>query len=72
MTIAEVAEAADVSVNTVYNYFPAKEDLFLDRSRGVVDRLSRCVRGRRRGESAADAVLRELRDEVEAVSPGSA
>ncbi|NUR29098.1 MAG: TetR/AcrR family transcriptional regulator [Catenulispora sp.] len=69
VTVAEVAEAANVSVNTVYNYFPAKEDLFLDRSKGVVDRLSRWVRGRRDGESAAEAVLRELREEVEAVSP---
>ncbi|MFF5010131.1 TetR/AcrR family transcriptional regulator [Streptomyces phaeochromogenes] len=69
VTMAEVADAADVSVNTVYNYFPAKEDLFFDRSRGVVDRLSRWVRGRRVGESAAFAVLRELREEVEAVSP---
>ncbi|MFE2357936.1 TetR/AcrR family transcriptional regulator [Streptomyces parvulus] len=69
VTVAEVARAADVSVNTVYNYFPAKEDLFLDRSRGVTDRLSRWVRGRRDGESAAYAVLRELRDEVESVSP---
>jgi AcrR family transcriptional regulator len=56
-------------VNTVYNYFPAKEDLFLDRSAGVVDRLARCVRGRAKGESAAEAVLRDLREEVEAVSP---
>ncbi|GGX41866.1 TetR/AcrR family transcriptional regulator [Streptomyces fructofermentans] len=70
VTMAEVADAADVSVNTVYNYFPAKEDLFFDRSRGIVDRLSRWVRGRRAGESAAAAVLRELRGEVEAVSPG--
>ncbi|MFD3379151.1 MULTISPECIES: TetR/AcrR family transcriptional regulator [unclassified Streptomyces] len=69
VTMAEVADAADVSVNTVYNYFPAKEDLFFDRSKGVVDRLSRWVRGRRIGESAAVAVLRELREEVEAVSP---
>ncbi|MEU9881261.1 TetR/AcrR family transcriptional regulator [Streptomyces phaeochromogenes] len=69
VTMAEVADAADVSVNTVYNYFPAKEDLFFDRSKGVVDRLSRWVRGRRVGESAAVAVLRELREEVEAVSP---
>ncbi|MET8248580.1 TetR/AcrR family transcriptional regulator [Streptomyces sp. NPDC005202] len=69
VTIADVAEAADVSVNTVYNYFPAKEDLFFDRSAGVVDRLARWVRGRDAGEWAARAVLRELREEVEAVSP---
>ncbi|WP_030339300.1 TetR/AcrR family transcriptional regulator [Streptomyces sp. NRRL S-1022] len=69
VTVAEIAEAADVSVNTVYNYFPAKEDLFFDRSAGMVDRLARWVRGRDAGESAARAVLRELRGEVEAVSP---
>ncbi|MCX4234483.1 TetR/AcrR family transcriptional regulator [Streptomyces sp. NPDC020707] len=69
VTMVDVADAADVSVNTVYNYFPAKEDLFFDRSKGVVDRLSRWVRGRDPGESAAAAVLRELREEVEAVSP---
>ena len=28
VTIAQIAEAADVSVNTVFNYFPTKEDLF--------------------------------------------
>ncbi len=69
VTIAEIAEAADVSVNTVYNYFPSKEDLFLDRVEGVVGKLSRCVRARDVGESAGAAVLRELRAEVEAVSP---
>ncbi|MGW2486810.1 TetR/AcrR family transcriptional regulator [Streptomyces sp. NPDC001606] len=69
VTVAEIAEAANVSVNTVYNYFPAKEDLFFDRSAGVVDRLARWVRGRPQGESAAAAVLRELREEIEAVSP---
>ncbi|MFG2792931.1 TetR/AcrR family transcriptional regulator [Streptomyces sp. NPDC048419] len=69
VTVAEIAEAADVSVNTVYNYFPAKEDLFFDRSAGLVDRMSRWVRGRGKGESAAAAVLRELREEVESVSP---
>lgn len=69
VTIAEVAEASDVSVNTVYNYFSTKEDLFLDRSRGIVERLSRFVRARDTGESAADAVLRELRELTETVSP---
>lgn len=69
VTVAEIAEAANVSVNTVYNYFPAKEDLFFDRSAGMVDRLARWIRGRDVGESAAGAVLRELRGEVQAVSP---
>ncbi|MFG2288562.1 TetR/AcrR family transcriptional regulator [Streptomyces sp. NPDC048595] len=69
VTIAEIAEAAEVSVNTVYNYFPAKEDLFLDRGKGLIDRLSRFVRARAAGESAAAAVLRELREEVVSVSP---
>ncbi|QQC91431.1 TetR/AcrR family transcriptional regulator [Streptomyces alfalfae] len=69
VTVAEIADAADVSVNTVYNYFPAKEDLFLDRGEDVVDRLPGYVRGRRAGESAAAAVLRRLRADVESVSP---
>jgi AcrR family transcriptional regulator len=34
-TVADVAEAAGVSVKTVFNYFPAKEDLFFDRAEEV-------------------------------------
>jgi AcrR family transcriptional regulator len=30
VTVAEVAAAARVSVKTVFNYFPTKEDLFFD------------------------------------------
>ncbi|MEU5049447.1 TetR/AcrR family transcriptional regulator [Streptomyces sp. NPDC021096] len=69
VTIAEIAAAADVSVNTVYNYFPAKEDLFLDREDDVVQWLATVVRDRPAGESAAEAVLRALRAEVVALSP---
>ncbi|WP_411080890.1 TetR/AcrR family transcriptional regulator [Streptomyces sp. cmx-18-6] len=69
VTVAEIAELADVSVNTVYNYFPAKEDLFLDRMKGVTQRVARYIRARDKGESAAEAVLREVRAAVVAVSP---
>ncbi|NYI06465.1 TetR/AcrR family transcriptional regulator [Allostreptomyces psammosilenae] len=66
VTMAEVARHADVSVNTVYNYFASKEDLFFDREEEVVDRLAAMVRERRVGESAARAVLRTLREQVAA------
>ncbi|QFY09467.1 TetR family transcriptional regulator [Nonomuraea phyllanthi] len=64
VTIAEVAEAAEVSVNTVYNYFPAKEDLVLPPEEASPDRLAGIVRGRAPGQSAAGAVLARLREEV--------
>lgn len=69
VTIAEIAEAADVSVATVYNYFPAKEDLFFDREEETVDRYSRFVRERAPGQSAAHAILERMRAEVEECSP---
>ncbi|WP_031025926.1 TetR/AcrR family transcriptional regulator [Streptomyces albus] len=64
VTIAEIAEAADVSVNTVYNYFPAKEDLFFDREEEMADRTAALVRDRAPGQSAADAVLGQLRQDI--------
>ncbi|MDT0269988.1 TetR family transcriptional regulator [Streptomyces sp. DSM 44915] len=65
VTVAEVAEAAEVSVNTVYNYFPAKEDLFFDREEEIVDRPSARVRERGPGASASDAILGGLRSDIE-------
>lgn len=69
VTIAEIAEAAEVSVNTVYNYFPAKEELFFDREDEMVDRYPRFVRERAPGQSAAHAILERMRVEVEERSP---
>jgi AcrR family transcriptional regulator len=60
VTVADVARAADVSVNTVFNYFPRKEDLFFDRAAEVIERLATVVRERRPGESALAAVRRDL------------
>src|SRR3954447_18223229 len=39
VTVAEIARAADVSAKTVFNYFPAKEDLFFDAEDAVRDAL---------------------------------
>ncbi|MFE4016192.1 TetR/AcrR family transcriptional regulator, partial [Streptomyces sp. NPDC059101] len=64
VTIAEVAAAADVSINTLYNYFEAKEDLVLPPDEASPQRLADIVRARRPGESAARAVLGRLRDEL--------
>lgn len=62
VTVAEVARAADVSVNTVFNYFPTKEDLFFDRQAVVEDMLAAIVRERRPGEGALEAIRRHVLD----------
>ncbi|NUR58920.1 MAG: TetR family transcriptional regulator [Catenulispora sp.] len=56
VTVAEVAAAAGVSVNTAFNYFPAKEDLFFDRQGEVEAQLASWVRERTRGRSPSQAV----------------
>ncbi|MEU9118069.1 TetR/AcrR family transcriptional regulator [Streptomyces sp. NPDC048483] len=46
VTVAEVARAAEVSTMTVFNYFPRKEDLFLDRIPEGHELITRAVRER--------------------------
>ncbi|MEV0588055.1 TetR/AcrR family transcriptional regulator [Nonomuraea sp. NPDC050310] len=64
VTIAEVAAAAEVSINTLYNYFESKEDLVLPPEEASPQRLADIVRERAPGESAMGAVLARLRAEV--------
>lgn len=58
VSVAEVARAAGVSSVTVFNHFPRKEDLFLDRSADAVELLRAAVRDRAPGVD----VLTSLRD----------
>ncbi|MEU4578899.1 TetR/AcrR family transcriptional regulator [Nonomuraea sp. ATR24] len=64
VTVAEVARAADVSVNTVFNYFPAKEDLFLDRRDWTEGRPEEVARRREPGESVVRAFRRDVLDAI--------
>ncbi|MDP9842006.1 TetR/AcrR family transcriptional regulator [Streptosporangium lutulentum] len=65
VTVAEVARAADVSVNTVFNYFRTKEDLLFDRQEEVEDLLGKVVRERKSGESAIEALRRDFLDALD-------
>jgi AcrR family transcriptional regulator len=56
VTVAEIAEAANVSKMTVFNYFPRKEELFFDRGVEALDLLDSAIRGRAPGESAINAL----------------
>ncbi|MFK0137857.1 TetR/AcrR family transcriptional regulator [Streptomyces murinus] len=58
VTVAEVARAADVSAMTVFNYFPRKEDLFLDRIPEAADLLATAVRERAPDETPLTALRR--------------
>lgn len=58
VTVAEIAEAAGVSKMTVFNYFPRKEDLFLDRHADRLAELTTVITSRPAGVSPC-AALRE-------------
>ncbi|GAB3143919.1 TetR/AcrR family transcriptional regulator [Amycolatopsis sp. NPDC004378] len=69
VTVAEVAEAAGVSKMTVFNYFPRKEDLFLDRHADRLAELTEVVRSRPEGVSAAAALRRHQHELLAAGHP---
>lgn len=65
VTIADVALAAEVSEQTVYNYFPSKHDLVLDRDEEIRERFGRVVRDRPVGATPADALLVIAREDIQ-------
>ena len=58
VTVAQVARAADVAEQTVYNYFPTKEDLVYWRLETFEEELLAALRERPAGESVLDAFWR--------------
>lgn len=66
-TIAQIADAADVSPRTVSAYYPAKEDLVFPHSAEAMERLELRLLERAPGEYAVDALrswIGELFDEM--------
>src|ERR687888_1901998 len=58
VTVATIARAADVSEQTVFNYFPTKEDLVYWRLGAFEDELLTTIRDRTPGEAAVAAFRR--------------
>jgi AcrR family transcriptional regulator len=56
VTVGEIARAAEVAEQTLYNYFPTKEQLVTDRERHIQERLSELIRARPAGTSPAVAI----------------
>ena len=58
VTVSDVAQEADVSEGTVFNYFPTKEDLFYSPMEAFEADLVAAVAQRKTGESVAAAFQR--------------
>jgi AcrR family transcriptional regulator len=65
VAVSDVAREAEVSEQTVYNYFQTKEQLVTDYDQDVQDQLSRLIRTRAPGTSPVAAIRELVLDTVE-------
>jgi AcrR family transcriptional regulator len=63
--VSEVADRVGVSEKTIYNYFPTKEAMVLDRADEMVERVAGALRERQAGETLTAAVVRALKVDME-------
>jgi AcrR family transcriptional regulator len=71
-TIAEIAEAAEVSPRTFFSYFPTKEDVVFCKTQeeGGLDGMRARLRDRRPGESAVEALRAWIVEVIEKSGEG--
>jgi AcrR family transcriptional regulator len=67
VAVAEVAREAEVSEQTVYNYFQTKEQLVTDRDQQIQEELGRLIRTRAPGTTPAAAIRGFVLDTVEGI-----
>jgi len=56
VTVAEIAEKAEVAVTTLFNYFPTKESLIFDLEDEIDTDILVTIRDRKKGQSILDAL----------------
>jgi AcrR family transcriptional regulator len=67
VAVSDVARAAEVSEQTVYNYFQTKEQLVTDLHGHFEEELDRLIRTRQPGTSPAAAIRERVLDAVEGI-----
>jgi AcrR family transcriptional regulator len=66
-TLLEVAEAAEVALSTIFNYFPGKPDIVFAVTDVVIESAHKRIVQRPDGESATEAILAWVSDVLPAV-----
>src|SRR3954449_4428781 len=64
VTLAQIADAAEVSVKTIFNHFGSKEDLYFDRAGEMLEGLRTTIVDRPAGMTTLEALRRLLTENV--------
>ncbi len=70
VTTAEIAELSEVSVPTLFKYFPTKESLVFDEDSEMENLLIESVVNRKKGQSILDALLETGLKEIDNIPAG--
>jgi len=68
-TIADIAEAADISPRTFYSYFSAKEEAIFQKFDMAFEEFSRAMRERPPGTTALEALRTWIEDSIQDYAP---